>query len=319
MRAAIVERIGSPPRPGEVPEPTPRTGEALVEVLAAPVRPLDYRIAAGSVEGGPPDTPYVVGAEGIGRVLSGDELPSGTLVWFQLAGGTGALAERVAAPEPRLVRLPPGADVIFAAAFGGAGTVAGLALEWRAGLRFGESVLLVGLPGILGQVTLQAAKILGAGRVVVASHHEDDLLLATQLGADATLAELGELEGTSFDVVIDGAWGVSANAGLSLLRPDGRLVNVGAESPRADLSSVLLRARNLTVFGLSNVATPTDLRATSFTKLLSAATDGRLRLEYDVCRLTEGEEEWARGPWGRPLVISLANGERLIGGQPAAP
>jgi hypothetical protein len=56
-----------------------------------------------------------------------------------------------------------------------------------------------------------------------------------------------------------------------------------------------------------------------FTKLLSAATDGRLRLEYDVRRLAEIEEEWARGAWGRPLVISLANGERLTGEQPTAP
>jgi NADPH:quinone reductase-like Zn-dependent oxidoreductase len=319
MRGAIVDSVGLPPRSGEAPDPTPEPGEALIEVVAAPVRPIDYRIAGGALEGGPPFTPYVAGGEGVGRILEASGFSKGSLVWFQLAGrsgGIGAIAEKVAVPETDLVRVPPGTDPLLASAFGGAGTLAGLALEWRAELRPGESVLMLDMPGVLGQVGVQAAGILGAGRVVVASRHEGIRSFAAEIGADAVVElptgspaeiarRIAEETGASFDIVLDGAWGDSAAAAVTLLGVGGRLVTVWADERTAEVPSLPLRARNLSILGISNIATPRDLRATTFTKLLSAATAARIRIAYDVVELDQITQAWHRGPLGRPFVISL--------------
>ena len=63
MRAALIAEIGRPPQVGEAPEPA---GESL-EVLAAPVNPLDRAVAAGRFYGGHPPLPYVPGCECVGR------------------------------------------------------------------------------------------------------------------------------------------------------------------------------------------------------------------------------------------------------------
>jgi NADPH:quinone reductase-like Zn-dependent oxidoreductase len=44
MRAALIEQIGEPPVVGEVSEPQPGPGQALVQVTAAAVNPIDIAI-----------------------------------------------------------------------------------------------------------------------------------------------------------------------------------------------------------------------------------------------------------------------------------
>src|SRR4030081_2664470 len=68
MRAAVIERYGEPPVLRDVPEPK-ADGATLVEVLAAPLNPVDLSIASGKFYAGSPPTPYVPGGEGIGRRL----------------------------------------------------------------------------------------------------------------------------------------------------------------------------------------------------------------------------------------------------------
>jgi len=98
MRAALVEQIGEPPVVGEAAEPQRGPGQALVQVTAAPLNPIDLSISKGIFYGGHPDPPYVPGREGVGRVLQGDELASGTQVWF-MPGGNGCMAEYAVVDE----------------------------------------------------------------------------------------------------------------------------------------------------------------------------------------------------------------------------
>src|SRR5918998_1732540 len=87
MRAALVERLGEPPVVRELDEPEPRPGELLVEVAAAPLNPIDLSIASGRFYAGAPETPYVPGVEGLGRVLSGEGIEPGTRVYVESGGG----------------------------------------------------------------------------------------------------------------------------------------------------------------------------------------------------------------------------------------
>lgn len=112
-----------------------------------------------------------------------------------------------------------GADDAVAASLGNSGQAAWLALEWRAKEHPGETVLVLGASGALGRVAIQAARLLGAGRVVGADRNADRLASIAALGCDATVvlgddsdgdhlpAELLQAAQGGADVVIDLLWG----------------------------------------------------------------------------------------------------------------
>ena len=71
------------------------------------------------------------------------------------------------------VRVQPGLDPGLAAALGVAGMAGWVALDYRGHLRPGETVLILGAGGTAGQLAVQAARLLGAGRVVGAAREKD--------------------------------------------------------------------------------------------------------------------------------------------------
>src|SRR5438477_3706937 len=186
MRAALVEQIGSPPVVGESAVPERGAGQALVQVTAAAINPIDVWISLGTHHSGTPDVPYVMGREGVGRVIEGDELAPGTQIWFRPALG-GAFAEYAVADEHQSIELPEGTDHALAAALGIAGLTGWLAVEWRANLHEGARVLVLGATGIVGLVAVQAARILGAGRIVAAGRDPGALEKAREAGAHAVV------------------------------------------------------------------------------------------------------------------------------------
>src|SRR4051812_23469518 len=183
MRAALVEKLGEAPVVGETAEPEPGDGQALVEVTAAAVNPIDISISMGRFYGGSPDPPYVMGRAAVGRVVRGEQLDPGTQIWFQPPAG-GAFAQYALADEEQGILLPEGPGHSLAAALGVAGLAGWLAVEWRAHLRGGERVLILGATGVVGRVALQAARILGASRITAAGRDSDELHTLADIGAD---------------------------------------------------------------------------------------------------------------------------------------
>lgn len=320
MRAAVVREAGAVPVVEEVGEPARGDGQALVEVLAAPVNPIDLSIAAGRFYAGPPQTPYVPGAEGVGRVVEGDALAPGTVVRFESPAGygrDGAMAERVAVEEAGAIPLPEGVDETLAACLGVAGLAAWLALEWRARLQEGETVLVLGATGAVGQVAVQGAKLLGAGRVVAAGRDAEALAYAAELGADATVELRGsvrEMEralaqaagGAGYDVIVDPVWGEPAVAAARAAAIGARLVNLGqSAAPEATLPSGAVRGKLLEVLGHSNAFAPPEIKRTAFLRLLEHARAGSIRLDYERLPLERVAEAWERqaGSPHRKLVL----------------
>ena len=103
VRAAVVEDMGRPPAPAELPEPQRRPGEALVRISAAALNPVELHIWNGHFFDGPPRPPYVIGLEGVGVVEEGERLAPGTRVRVEFVhpgyGRNGAVAEYAVAPE----------------------------------------------------------------------------------------------------------------------------------------------------------------------------------------------------------------------------
>ena len=123
MKAVVVTELGKPPVLRDVPESERADGEALLEILAAPINPVDLGVASGRFFGGSPPLPYVAGAEAVGRVLESEAHPEGTVVWTGMHGlgisRNGVMAERAVAKDAAVVPVPAGADPALASGLEG--------------------------------------------------------------------------------------------------------------------------------------------------------------------------------------------------------
>jgi NADPH:quinone reductase len=319
MRAAVVEAIGSPPVAGDAGEPVREEGTALVEVEAAPLNPVEIRVAAGR-HPRRAQPPYVPGLEGVGKVIESTRVPPGRRVRFEGTalpgfGAQGTLAERAAVPEESLVELPDEADDDLAAAVGVVGVTALLALE-RAAPAGGERVLVLGATGSVGQMAVQLAKVMGAGRVVGAGRSAERLERVRELGADdvvelgdADLAEALENAGEGqLDIVIDPLWGEPAMAALRAIATEGRLVNVGQSAgTEVRLPLEVVRNRQGAIHAISSGWTALERKADAYRTVLEYAVSGRLTVDREVVSLRDVAAAWERqeASPGRKLVIAL--------------
>jgi NADPH:quinone reductase-like Zn-dependent oxidoreductase len=334
MRAAVVEAVGSPPAPAEVDEPVRVEGTAIVAVEAAPLNPVEVRVAAGH-HPRRAQPPYVPGLEGAGRVVESDRLAAGARVRFESPalpgfGARGTLAERAAVPEESLAELPDDVEDDLAAAVGVVGITALLALE-RAAPVDGARVLVVGATGAVGQMAVQLAKAMGAARVVGAGRSAERLERVGELGADAVveldtqvgagaprgtgggdLAEaLEHAAGGRLDVVVDPLWGEPAAAALAVIATEGRLVNVG-QSAGTDVRIPLETVRNRqgAIHAISSGWTELERKVAAYGRLLEHVRAGRLEVDREVVPLDDVTAAWERqaeSP-GRKLVISIGGG-----------
>ena len=292
MRAALVEQIGQPPVVGEAAEPQRGEGQALVQVTAAAINPIDISISLGKFYGGTPDVPYVMGREAVGRVVEGETLDPGTQIWFQPAGG--AFAEYALADEEQAIVLPDGTDHSLAAALGIAGLTGWLAVEWRAHVRGGERVLVLGATGVVGLVAIQAARILGASHIVAAARDADALEDARELGAHETI-ELGTDLGGPYDVIIDPLWGEPAEAAIRAAGYSARFVQLGESAgAEATLRSADIRGKSLAIAGFTLAHVPREKTQAAYWRLIELASSGDLKVERETLPLDWAGEAWRR-------------------------
>ncbi|MGN6188264.1 MAG: quinone oxidoreductase family protein [Conexibacter sp.] len=303
MHAAVLHALAATPVCEAFEEPVAGDGQVVVEVSAAGVNPVDVRKASGTYVSGPPPLPSVVGSEGVGRV-AGD----GRRVYFGASiAPFGAFAQRTLVGEEEPIELPDALDDGVAVALGIAGLAAWLPLAWRARLQPGETVLVLGATGVVGQLAVQAARLLGAGRVVAAGRDAQMLERARELGADATV-NLGDVEpgeqlteafraaaGGDVDVVHDPLWGAPAAAAVEALGLGGRLVQLGQSAgAQATLSSASIRGRHLSVLGYLNFLVPADARRDAYRTLVEHAVAGRIAVEVERLPLAQVADAWAR-------------------------
>jgi NADPH:quinone reductase len=320
MRAAVVEAVGSPPAATEADDPAPGEGTALVAVEAVPLNPVEIRVAAGR-HPRRAQPPYVPGLEGAGTVVESARLAPGTRVRFESSalpgfGARGTLAEYAAVPEESLAELPDAVAGDVAAALGVVGVTALLALE-RAAPAGGERVLVLGATGAVGQMAVQLAKLMGAGRVVGAGRSPEQLERARELGADEVV-ELGDGDdlagsfeqaaGGQLDIVVDPLWGEPAMAALGAIAEEGRLVNVG-QSAGADVRIPLESVRNRqgSIHAISSGWTALDRKVAAYRRVLEDVVAGRLVVDREVVPLDDVTSAWERqgASPGRKIVISL--------------
>lgn len=307
MKAAVLHTPGQAPVYGEHPAPEGGAGITVVRVTAAPVVPLDLLCASGTSYFGVPRTPYVPGGQGVGTVESSTTFEPGTRVWFfATAGmkpGDGSLAERCAVPDVDVVPIAADVPDALAAALGLSGVAAWMALSWRARLAAAERVLVLGAGGAVGQAAIGVAHVLDAAEVIALAR-PSSVSRAQAAGADVVLPlDTTDVDALAaalavhgpYDVVLDPVFGVPATAAARELAAGGRLVNLGgASGDTAELSSASLRSKSASVLGYTNNALSAEQRRDALTSVLEHAAAGRIRLDFEECRLEDVESTWSR-------------------------
>jgi NADPH2:quinone reductase len=214
-------------------------GYVLVQVSSAGVNPTDL-VASTGVRGNLP-VPYVPGTEGVGW------LRDGTRVYFAPTRPPhGSMAEYAPVNSERAFGLPDGLSDADALGIGIAGSTAWLAMSWKGQLRPGESVLILGATGSVGQVAVQAGRLMGASRIVAAGRNAAVLEILRDYGADDLVVldtgyeqRMIAAAAGGFDLVVDSLFAAPMAAALRAtayggrLRPDGA-ARAGRRAGRTD-------------------------------------------------------------------------------------
>jgi NADPH2:quinone reductase len=170
MKAAYLDNPGPPEviQYGDLPEPTPKTGEIVVKVAAAALNPIDVYIRAGTINV-PLPKPFITGTDVAGTVSAvgpqAKRYKVGDRVWGSnqgLMGRQGSCAEFVCSSEEWFYPTPPGVADQDAAAVALVGITAHLGLFRCARLQPGENVFVNGGTGGVGSMVVQMARAVGA-------------------------------------------------------------------------------------------------------------------------------------------------------------
>ena len=239
MKAIQVSHTGGPEvlTLVDVPVPTPKPNEALVEIKASGVNFIDVYFREGRY---PAPLPFINGQEAAGIVKEvGSEvsdLKPGDRVAY--TSSLGSYAEFAAVPAARLVKIPAELSFEQAAAAMLQGMTAHYLLNGSYKLASGETALIHAAAGGVGLLLVQMAKRIGA-RVISTAGTEEKAQLAREAGADECIvytqtdfeAETKRLtDGKGVHVVYDGVGKATFDKDLEVLRPRGYLVLFGGSS-----------------------------------------------------------------------------------------
>lgn len=235
MKSVVAERYGGPEVLALVDrhEPIIDARDVLIEVRAASLNPLDYKLRSGkaklAVPVAPPiplgcDVAGVVSATGgeVTRFNVGDEVFA-RLEKLRMGG----LAERVAADERVVAKKPTRASFVEAAAIPLAGLTALQALRECAQLKAGQRVLIHAGAGGVGSLAIQIAKIMGLHVVTTTSTKNVDFV--TSLGADEVIDYTKEKvsdRARDLDAVFD-TLGTTELESLAAVKRGGVVVGIG--------------------------------------------------------------------------------------------
>jgi NADPH:quinone reductase-like Zn-dependent oxidoreductase len=262
MEALVMQASGPPAqslayRSEPVPEPGP--GEVLVEVHAAAVNPLDVVNARGFL--GTP-LPMIPGGDYAGTVVSdGDH--AGLEVWgsgpaLGMALGVkrpGTHARLVALPETWLSRKPERLTMTEAAAVGRSYFTAWQTLINIMEIMPGETILITGGAGMVGQAAAAIARWRGAEPIIAGRRKPDGIEhFIDTTATDMREAVLELTHGRGADLALDTVGGALFQPALRSLRFGGRMAGIfSAPEPQADFSVAEIYNRQLHVTGLASV------------------------------------------------------------------
>ncbi|MGI8860407.1 MAG: zinc-binding dehydrogenase [Rubrobacteraceae bacterium] len=274
----------------DVPEPEPGPGEVVVRLRAAALNRRDVFVTRGMYPGAKPDAlPIILGADGSGEISARGDGVDGpaegaevvinpALFWgddpripdkeYRILGlpDDGTFAQFIKVPADHVFPKPSHLSQEEAAAIPLAALTAYRALFTRGRLQEGETVVVPGIGGGVATFLVQMARAIGA-RVFVTSGSDEKIEQAKELGAEGGInyntekwsRELRSMTG-GVDLSADTIGGEVFDALLSIAKPGGRVVSIGATAGPVEkliLPKIFIRPGHLDVLGTA-MGSPQD-------------------------------------------------------------
>ena len=296
MRAVMVRQFGGIENAslGDVPKPTPKSGEVLLETHAVSVNFVDLVMMSGSYQF-KPQLPFVPGKLPVGLVAAvGDSVtrfkPGDHALLMAESGG---FSEFCVMPEGQCVKLPSSLPFTEAAAMALVYDTAHFALKERGRIQPGDNVLILGATGGVGLAAIQLAKAWG-GKVLAAVSSKDKSDIVLNAGADAIVDlsapdlhdslrqqvfALTDKKGV--DIVIDMLGGDIFDAAVRAMAWNGRLVVIGFAAGRIpSLKMNYVLVKNIEISGMQisdyRKRRPSDMQA-CFADIYALHAAGKLK------------------------------------------
>jgi NADPH:quinone reductase len=282
MRAVQIEEFGGPEvlQVVDLPQPEPGDDELLVEVGRAGMNFADTHQRENSYLA-KFDLPLVLG----GEVAGSDEDGRRVLALLR----SGGYAEYAVAPKATTFPIPDGVDDGDALALLIQGLTAWHLYRTCAKLAEGETVVVISGAGGVGNLALQLARPMGAGRVIATASSEEKRGLCLELGADAavdpadddlTAALIEANGGERVDVVFEMAGGRTFDACMEALAPFGRQVAygiAGGEQNELQTGRLMRKSRAVVGFWLMHCLGRRDMMEEPLADLFDRVARGELK------------------------------------------
>ncbi|MBM1690298.1 NADPH:quinone oxidoreductase family protein [Sulfitobacter geojensis] len=287
MRAMQVTAYDQPLSMQEVDIPTPKAGEVLVRIDTCGMNFGDTLMIKGTYQEKPP-LPFTIGMELAGTVTEVGADVTSVTKGQRIAAytGFGGLAEYAAVPAEICVPIPDEMSSVDAAAFLIAYGTSHVALDFKAGLKAGERLLVLGASGGVGLTAVELGKLMGA-EVIACARGAEKLAVCKAAGADHLIdSETDDIRSIvkglgGADVVYDPVGGDQFKAALRACNPEARLLPLGFASGEVpQIPANILLVKNLTVMGVywgGYAKLRPSVLTDSFKTLFDWYVDGKLK------------------------------------------
>jgi len=282
MKAVQINSYGKPDviHIVDIPVPQVTPNHVLVQVHAASINAVDWKISTGAYAKMMPVTfPITLGGdfsgvvtevpEGVSEFAVGDEVYGNAIA---TSTGSGSMAEYVNAPTKSMSKKPVEVDWTQAAALPLVGVSALQALVEEMHLSAGQKILIHGGAGGIGSTAIQLAKHLGAYVITTVSGEDRDFV--TSLGADEVIdykTQKFEEIVKDVDAIYDTVGGETAEKSLDILKRGGTIVSMlGQPDPQ--------KAKEKGINSIGQQTRTTTDRLMQLTKLVD---EGAIKIQID--------------------------------------
>ncbi|MCK0142698.1 NADPH:quinone oxidoreductase family protein [Aliiroseovarius sp. F20344] len=232
-------------------------GFARIDIRACGLNFADLLMSKGTYQD-TPEVPFSLGMEPAGIVteLGPDTEAPALGARVVVFSGRDGLADEGVFPADRCLPIPDNMSFEDAAAFQIAYGTSHVALDYKAQLKPGETLLVLGAAGGVGLTAVEIGKVMGA-RVIACARGAEKLEICKRAGADHVIDSTTEdirsvvksLGGA--DVVYDAVGGEQGEAAFRATNPDGRFLYIGfASGDMPKLKPNHMLVKNITAIGL---------------------------------------------------------------------
>ncbi|SMR70788.1 NADPH2:quinone reductase [Aliiroseovarius halocynthiae] len=286
MKTFRVSELGKQPTLTALSALPLQPGHARVDIRACGLNFADLLMTKGRYQD-TPETPFSLGMEPAGIVTELGPETGGLAVGTRVVvfSGKDGLADEGVFPADRCLPLPDNMSFEDAAAFQITYGTSHMALDYKARLQPGETLLVLGAAGGVGLTAVEIGKVMGA-RVIACARGADKLEICKKAGADHMIDSTSEdirevvkaLGGA--DVVYDAVGGEQGEAAFRATNPDGRFLYIGfASGDMPNLKPNHMLVKNITTIGFywgGYLKFNADVLTDSLRQLLTWYAEGKI-------------------------------------------